>query len=141
MIRFELVSLDGVKFSDDVYEIILPTPDGEIAVLPNHIPLVSLASPGVIAVRHKPNDGDSQLDYFATAGGVIEVTDNTLRVLVDEADHADEIHEQEAQKAFEKAQELAKQAKTKVELSHAQNLMDRHAVRLKVAGLRRHKHR
>lgn len=137
-IHFELVSLDGVKFSDDVYEIILPTPDGEIAVLPNHIPLVSLASPGVISVRRRLNDPDSQLEIYATNGGVIEVVGNTLRVLVDDADHADEINEQEAQKAFEKAQQLVKEAKDKVELGQAQSLMDRQAVRLKVAGLRRH---
>jgi len=139
MLHFELVTLDGTKFSEDVYEIILPTPDGEIAILPNHIPLVSLAVPGVIGVRRRETDRDSQLEYFATNGGVIEILDNTVRVLVDEADREDEISEQEAQKALERAQQLLSSAKDKVELDKAQSLMDRHTVRLKVAGLRRHK--
>ncbi len=141
VIHFELVTLNGTKFGEDVYEVILPTPDGEIAVLPHHIPLVSLAAPGVIAVRRRPEDPDSKLEYFATNGGAIEVVDNKVRVLVDEADREDEINEQEAQKAFDRAQQLARAAKDKVELSQAQSLMDRHAVRLKVAGLRRHHQR
>ncbi len=138
-LHFELVTLDGTKFGEDVYEIILPTPDGEIAILPNHIPLVSLAVPGVIGVRRRATDSDGQMEYFATNGGVIEITDNIVRVLVDEADREDEISEQEAQKALERAQQLLSSAKDKVELDKAQSLMDRHTVRLKVAGLRRHK--
>ena len=137
-IHFELVTLDGTKFGEDVYEIVLPTPDGEIAILPNHIPLVSIASPGVIAVRRRPNDTQSQMALFAVGGGVIEVVEGTVRVLVDAADHAEEINEQEATKAYERAQQLVKDAKNQVELGQAQSLMDRHAVRLKVAGLRRH---
>jgi len=140
-IHFELVTLDGTKFGEDVYEIILPTPDGEIAILPHHIPLVSLAAPGVIGIRRRETDRDSQMEYFATNGGVIEVVENTVRVLVDEADREDEINEQEAQKAFERSQELLRSAKDRVGLDKAQSLMDRHAVRLKVAGLRRHKRR
>src|SRR3989338_4875017 len=99
MIRFELVSLDGVKFSEDVYEIILPTLDGEIGVMPWHMPLISAATHGVVSVRRKPSDKDDMMDHFAISGGVIEVADNVLGVLVDEADPADAISEAEAQKA------------------------------------------
>ncbi|MDB5186181.1 MAG: atpC, partial [Candidatus Saccharibacteria bacterium] len=44
--KLELVSLTGVKYSDDAYEVVIPTADGEIAVFPGHMPLVSLAVPG-----------------------------------------------------------------------------------------------
>lgn len=139
MIRFELVTLEGTKFGEEVYEVILPTADGYIAVFPEHMPLVSIASPGVISVRRKAGDPDSKLEYFATNGGVIEISDNVVRVLVDAADREDEINEAEAQKAFEHAQQLAKEASDQLSLEHAQSLMDRHAVRLHVAGLRRRK--
>jgi F-type H+-transporting ATPase subunit epsilon len=141
MIKFELVTLDGTKFSEDVYEVILPTSDGYIAVFPNHMPLVTLAAPGVISVRRKFNDPDERLEYFATNGGVIEVGDNLVRVLVDEADRESEINEAEARKAYEHAQSLARDAKDKVSLDQAQRLVDRQAVRLQVAGLRRQKRR
>lgn len=141
MITFELVTLDGTKFGEEVYEVVLPTADGYIAVFPNHMPLVSIASPGVISVRHKSGDPDTKLEYFATNGGVIEIADNKVRVLVDAADREDEINEAEAQKAYDHAQELRKQAKDEISLQHAQSLVDRQAVRLQVAGLRRQKRR
>ena len=137
MIHFQLVSLGGVKFDEDVYEDLLPTLDGQIGVLDHHMPLVSVASTGTIAVRHKPSDPDDFRDYFAVSGGVIEVSNNTLTVLVDDADHADEITLAEAQKAYDEAQKLKKEAKDQVSLEHAQSLMDRQAVRLQVAGLKR----
>jgi F-type H+-transporting ATPase subunit epsilon len=138
VIHFQLVSLSGTKFDDDVYEVILPTLDGEIGVLAHHMPLVSVATTGVISVRRGERDSDAQLEHFATNGGVVEVSDNVLRVLVDEADHADDINEAEAQAAFERARQLKAEAKDQVSLEHAQALVDRHATRLHVAGLRRH---
>lgn len=139
MIHFELVTLDGTKFSQEVYEVMLPTPQGYIAVLPNHMPLVSLAAPGVISIRHKEGEHDELMERFATNGGVIEVGDNRIRVLVDEADHEDDINEAEAQKAYERAQKLRAEATDQVSLDHAQAVVDRRAVRLKVAELKRHR--
>jgi len=137
VIRLELVTLGGVKASDDVYEVILPTMDGQIGVLPGHMPLVSVAKNGVVSVRKNANDNDNQMEHFAVSGGVIEVDNNVLRILVDEADGADEINEAEAQAAFDRAQKLKLEAKDQVSLEQAQSLIDRQAVRLQVAGLRR----
>lgn len=138
MIHFQLVALTGTKFDDDVYEVILPTLDGEIGVLQDHMPLVSVATSGAIAVRREPRDADRNREYFAISGGVIEISGNKLRVLVDEADHADDINQAEAEAAMERAQALKAEAKDQVSLEHAQQLVDRHAVRLQVASLKRH---
>lgn len=142
MFHFQLVSISGKKFDEDVYEVILPTKDGEIGVLQDHMPLVSVADTGVIAVRRGPRDADRDREYFATNGGAIEVADNVLRVLVDEADRADDINEAEAQKALQRAEKMKLEAKDEVSLEHAQTLVDRQAVRLQVASLkRRHQRR
>lgn len=141
MIDFQLVSLDGVKFSEDVYEVILPTMDGEIGVLPGHMPLISVAKAGAISVRRNANEPDDMMEFFAISGGAIEVSGNTLRVLVDEADASDEISEEEAKEAMERAQKLKAEAKDQVSLEHAQQLIDRSAVRLQVAGLRHRRRR
>jgi F-type H+-transporting ATPase subunit epsilon len=135
--HFQLVAISGKKFDEDVYEVVLPTLDGEIGVLQDHMPLVSVATTGAIMVRRNPKDADYQREFFATNGGVIEVSGNTLRVLVDEADHADEINEAEVQKALERAEKMRSEAKDQVSLEHAQQLVDRQAVRLQVAGLKR----
>jgi len=137
VIRFQLVSLSGLKFNEEVYEVILPTLDGIIGVLDHHMSLVSVATTGTIAVRHKSNDPDDLREYFAISGGVIEVSNNILTVLVDEADHADEINEAEVRKAYEAAQKLKAEAKDQVSLERAQELVDRQTVRLQVAGLKR----
>lgn len=139
--KLELVTLTGPKLRADVYEVILPTASGNIAIYPQHMPLVTTVVPGMVSVRHKRTDSDDQIDVFASNGGVAEVTANRLRILVDEADHADDIVEAEAKIALELAQKLKADAKDEVELEKAEALIDRHAVRLKVAELRRHRGR
>lgn len=140
-ISFQLHTLGGTKFSDDVYEVTIPTPDGEISILPNHMPLISVASHGVVYVRRKADDRDDQRETFAISGGVIQIENNQLSLLVDEADHADDINEQEVQKAYELAKKMKLEAKDQVSLELAESLMDRSAVRLQVAGLKRTKRR
>lgn len=135
--NLQLVTLTGVKVDSDVYEVQLPTAAGPIGVFPGHEPLVSMAVPGAIAVRYKKIDPDSSLDYFAIGGGVIEIDQDHVKVLVDEADHGDDIVEAESKAALEKALAMQKNAKDAVELEKATALVDRHQVRLNVAGLRR----
>ncbi len=135
--NFQLVTLLGVKVEADVYEVILPTADGEIAVFPGHEPLVSIAAPGAIAVRHNKADANDKLDFFAISGGVIEVTPTSLKVLVDEADSGDDIVEAESKAALDRALKMKAEAKNQVDLEKASAMVDRHAVRLKVADLRR----
>ncbi len=135
--ELELVALDGVKFSAQAYSIMLPSAAGEITVLPGHEPLLSLLKPGIVVIRKNKTDADYHLEHFATYGGVAEITKDKVRILVNEATQGDEINEAEAQKAHDKAVELRKAAKNQVELDQAQALVDRQAVRLQVAGLRR----
>ena len=136
MITFQLVTLHGIKFSQEVHEVLLPTPLGEIGVFEHHVPLISIASPGIIKIRKKANHPNELLEMFATNGGVIEIADNTVRILVDEADTAAEINQKEAQQALERAKELRKNAKDQVSLAEAQSLIDRHATRLQLAQLK-----
>jgi F-type H+-transporting ATPase subunit epsilon len=131
-------NINCVKFDEDVYEVLLPTLDGQIGVLTDHMPLISASTNGIISVRRTSKDPDFKLEHFATHGGVIEVANNLLRVLADEADHADDINETEAQKAFDLAKKMKAEAKDQNSLEQAQTLIDRQAVRLQVSRIRRH---
>lgn len=135
--KFELVSLDGVKFSAQAYSVILPTASGQVTILPDHEPLLSVVVPGVITIRRDKSDPDYKLEHYATYGGVLEVTPEGARILVDEATSGEEVSEAEAEKAYQAALELRKNAKNQVELDKAQSMVDRQAVRLEVAQLRR----
>ena len=133
--RFELVTLMGIKLDQDIYQATIDTADGEISVYPDHEPLVTIAVPGVISVRkHKDRDDE---EFFAISGGVVEISGTRIRVLVDEAEHGDDIVEAESQAALERALRLRDEAQDQIELEKAHQLIDRHQVRLRVADLRR----
>lgn len=135
--HLELVTLRGKLLDLEVYEVTIPTEHGPIAVFPSHQAHVTLAVPGELVVRKRQNDSDTQLEYFAITGGVVKITENRIRILVDEADRSDDILEDEAKAALKLAHEMRAAAKDQVELEKAMDLIDRHAVRLKVAELRR----
>ncbi|HKX72885.1 MAG TPA: ATP synthase F1 subunit epsilon [Candidatus Saccharimonadales bacterium] len=137
--KLELVTLAGPKLQADVYEVILPTAEGSIAVYPQHMPLVTTIVPGVVTVRRSRTDSNDQLEVFASNGGVAEITKDSLRILVDEADSAEDIVEEEVREALDRAHKLKAEAKDALELAQAETLIDRQAVRLKVAELRRHR--
>ena len=135
--NLKLVTLGGVKLDEMVYSVTIPTIDGEISVLPSHEPLV--ARDGVITVRRTKETQDEE--FFAISGGVVEIDQTGMRILVDEADHGDDIIEAETQAALERAIAARDNADDQIEREKAKQLIDRHLVRLKVADLQRHKRR
>ncbi len=139
--NLQLITLQGVKLDEQVYEVILPTSSGEIAVFPGHEPLVTVAKAGVIQVRREKDHSNERMELFAISGGVIEINQTSVRVLVDEADHGEDILESETKAALERAIKMRDDATNQVELEKAHQLVDRHMVRLKVADLQRHRRR
>lgn len=139
--HLQLITLQGVGLDTEMYELIAPTTTGEIAVFPGHESLVTMAAPGALAVRYRKNDTDAMLDYFAISGGVIEISPDAIRVLVDEADYGDDIVEAETKEALERALKLRDEAKDQVDLEKAHQLIDRQKVRLRVAELQRRRRR
>jgi len=137
--NLKLVTLGGVKLDEMVYSVTIPTIDGEISVLPSHEPLVTVARGGVITVR--PTHEARRREFFAISGGVVEIDQTGVRILVDEADHGDDIIEAETQAALERAIAARDNADDQIEREKAKQLIDRHLVRLKVADLQRHKRR
>jgi F-type H+-transporting ATPase subunit epsilon len=138
--KLELITLTGEKLSTEVYEVTLPTRAGEISVFPGHETLVTLATDGVLYVRRKRGDIDDAREVFAINGGVVQISPKLIRILVDEAETADELVAHEIEEAYERAKKLRESAKDAVSISEAEALMNRAAIRLKVAGLRRRRH-
>ena len=141
MVMLELVTLSGTKLKEEVHEVLLPTPQGQIAVFKDHAPLVSMATVGVISVRKKDNHPDDMMEHYAIDSGVIEISNNLVRVLVDEADKDTEVSTKEAEEALKRAKHLRSEAKDQVSLDKAQSLVDREASRLRIAELRRRSRR
>lgn len=137
MVRLKLITLHGVHFDDKVYEAIIPTKSGDIAIYEGHAPLLSVAAPGVVAIRKEKSTKDTDREFVAIYGGTVEVLDNQVQVLVDEVDTSEDVSEAEAEKALKRAQELRDKASDAHSLSDAQAIIDRSTVRLQLANLKK----
>lgn len=104
-IRCEIVSQDRQVFSGDVDLVMLPGVEGDMGILPNHSPVLTVLRYGVITVRTKQGE-----EYFSVAGGVAEVQPNQVIVLADAAENVGEIDVQRAEAAKTRAEEMLKQA-------------------------------
>lgn len=140
-ISFELITPAGLVYSAQVYAVFLPTPEGQIGILPHHRPLITLVVPGVITlVRHK-DAGEDDREYIATAGGFVAISGARVRLLADSAERAETVDELAAQEALARAHEFKKTAKDQVALADAVSLIEQNVARLKVAELKRRRHR
>jgi F-type H+-transporting ATPase subunit epsilon len=136
--KLQLITPVGIKRDEDIYEVILPTLEGEIGVLPGHEPLVALLDIGMMSVRQAKGDSDEAMEHFAVSTGIVEIDGQKVLILADEADEGDEIAEQEVQAALKRAQKMHAEAKNQVDITEAEKLLKRHTTQLKVAELKRH---
>jgi F-type H+-transporting ATPase subunit epsilon len=121
-IQFEIVSPAGVSTAEQVDQVVIPTTTGEIGVLPQHEPLMTMLEPGELAVI---NDGKTV--YAAVGEGFAQITPGRLSILTDMVTRESEINEDAVAKAIERAQTA---------LANAANMSDEEAAGLE-AGLKR----
>ena len=103
-IKFEIVTPERIVLKEEVLQVTVPTQSGEITVLPDHIPLVSILKPGVLELR-KAN-GESEV--ISVSGGFVEVLKNKIVILADTAERAVELDEAKIEEARTKAEEMKK---------------------------------
>lgn len=131
-IKLKIVTPEKTVYEDEIDQITLPTSSGEITVLPNHLALVSSLRPGEILIKK----GGEEIP-LATAGGFIEVAENSLTILADSAERPEEIDEAEAEEARQKAEELMKKRGEKtaeaIDYAGLTAKIERELARLKVA--------
>ena len=88
-----LLDLSGVT------ELFLPTESGVIEVLPGHAPMVAGVGIGVVAYSH-----NELIGFFKVAGGVADITNSLVNLLVDVGEDAAQIDIERAKKSLERAQ-------------------------------------
>lgn len=81
--KFELsvISAESKVFEGEVENVLVPGMVGDFLVLPNHAPCISSIRPGFLEF----SDGSSSKHRYFVSGGIIEVINNTVSVLVDKA--------------------------------------------------------
>lgn len=100
-IKFEITTPERTVYSEEIDQVTIPTKEGEITVLPGHIPLVVSLVPGELRMVK-----DKEEIPLAVSGGFIEVLPYKVTVLADSAEHIEEIDEERAKEARERAQKL-----------------------------------
>ena len=87
--KFELnvISAESKVFQGEVENVLVPGMSGDFLVLPNHAPCISSIRPGFLEFSE---DASKKYRYFVS-GGIIEVINNMVSVLVDSAIDGDNV--------------------------------------------------
>jgi F-type H+-transporting ATPase subunit epsilon len=129
-IKFKIVTPEKTVYEDSIDQLTLPTAEGEITVLPGHIPLISVLAPGELVAKK-----ESEEIAMAVSGGMVEVRKNEITILADTAERAEEIDLARAEEARERAEKL-KVEKIRVdetEYATAAAIFEKNLARIKVA--------
>jgi F-type H+-transporting ATPase subunit epsilon len=98
-LKLEIVTPEGVAFSDDVEMVGLRSVEGQIGILPHHLRLMTQMLPGEMMVR---KDGRDQ--FLAVGEGLVDVTGEQVSIATDMAVEADRIDEAKAEEARRRAE-------------------------------------
>ena len=83
-----VVTPEAVVFDRPALDVSVPAFDGEIGILRNHAPLVSMLGLGEVRVRIRDSENDSgneKIEKLGIDGGFIQVKDNQVKILAHRA--------------------------------------------------------
>jgi len=125
----EVVTVNGVVFSEEVNMIVVWGSEGQLGILSHHAPLMTMLQSGELLVRK----GDDE-QYLATSGGFLEVRPDKVVILADACERAEEIDTARAEAARLHAEETLKSRPASADAAAAEAALRRSLARLKVAG-------
>ncbi len=120
---------------DDVDMVVAPGAEGVVGILPRHAPLLTTLLPGVIRVKK-----DGQEESMSVSGGFLQVARDRVLVLADTAERAEEVDQQRAEEARERARTALAEAQRsgqRVQVEAARFRLRREEARLEVTNRRR----
>lgn len=133
--KLKIIAPDGIKYEEEATEINLPTVDGHIAVLPNHMPLITLLKSGEIVIK----DGNTTHN-LATDGGIVEISNNIVKILADTAEDVGSLDELKISEAKKIAEQRLANAKDGVEFAEASAMLEKQITKLNLLAKRKRKY-
>jgi F-type H+-transporting ATPase subunit epsilon len=134
-LKLKIVTPERLVLEEMVDQVSLPTSEGEITVLPDHIPLVVGLKSGDVVARTGGEDVP-----MSVAGGFLEVKKNTegmteVAVLADFAEHVSELTDEKIAEAKKRAEDIKKQMENKevVDFEHFAAELERSLTRVRIA--------
>ncbi len=132
-IALDIVTAERLVVSEQVDYVSAPGVDGVVGILPRHAPLLTALSFGELHYQK----GGQEFSY-AIGGGFMEVRPDHVTVLADSAENAEEIDEQRAEQARQRAQaSLKEHPHADEEFARIERALRRAEVRLRVARRKR----
>ena len=133
-LQLEIVTPERQAYSDVVDAVYCPGTEGEFGVLPHHAPLLSMLGVGELRIQK-----GGEVEYFAIAGGFVQVRPDKVVVMAELADLSSEIDLQAAEEARNEAERAIQQGfEEPADLARARAAMERALLRIRVAE-RRHR--
>ncbi len=137
ILKVKVVTPHKVVYSGEAISITLPSAEGEITVLPHHIPLFSVLEEGVLIIRES-RGGER---YYAIGGGYLETDGEEATILVSRAFGQKDIDEKLTAKALEEAKKVLERSKDIKERKRAEQVLRRSTLDLKLLSKLRRKKR
>jgi len=103
-VKVEIITPEKISYSEDADQVTLPTAEGEITVLPGHIPLVTQLLPGELTLKK-----GGHYIVMAAGGGFAEITGKKVSIATDLAQRPEEIDERVAEEARKRAEQALKE--------------------------------
>jgi len=132
-LRIEIVTAERTILQDEAEMLIAPGIEGQLGILPRHAPLLTALEPG--EVRLKKSGADAS--FLVVSGGFLEIRDDTVTILADAAEHAEEIDVPRAEEAMRRAEERIRMRGADIDLERALRASRRATIRIKIARRRR----
>lgn len=130
--NLEIITAEQTIFSGQVSSLTAPATDGEIGVLPRHASILTLLKPGEL----KYSTTEIQ-QHLAVSGGFLEVNADKVVILVDSAERLEDIDEDRAQLAIQRAKDRLLEKSTDLDLERALGSLRRASARLDLVRKRR----
>jgi|SRR6516165_4132246 len=126
-LRLEIVTPVATAFSEDVEMVTLPALDGDIGILPQHVPLMTQMVPGEMVVRQNGKDR-----FLAVGDGLVEITGNRVAILTDLAVAAENIDEAKAEEARQRAAARLREKLSAEEIANVNAALARSLAQIRV---------
>lgn len=129
----EIVTPQGLVFSEEVDEVTASGSEGEFGVLPGHVPFVTTLKIGMLACKT-----GNQTIYFFVNWGYAEVSEGKVMILADSAERSEDIDVERAKAAMKRAEERLKKAE-EIDFVRAESALERAVTRVQLVELKRSK--
>jgi F-type H+-transporting ATPase subunit epsilon len=133
-LTLEIVTPGSKVYSDTIESVVIPTIEGEIGILPGHIPLLTQVESGELRVAK-----GGETHFLAVSAGFAQIEGDRVRVLVENAITEEKIDTNAVEAAMQRAEQELRDAKhlDPQQLEHLQSLVRYSGVQLAVKKRRR----